>query len=301
MAKRYDATTKELLASDPERWMDYLGLVPDGPIRVVDTDLSTVTAEADKVYLVDGPHPYLVHIEMQSGADRTLPRRLLRYHALLDLRHDLRVQSVAVLLRPSADADNLSGVLDLRLPDGRRTLEFHYAVVRAWHRPVEPILAGSLVLLPMAPLADVPREDLPRVIERIDARLLQETQAASAGKLMEATLVLAGLRLGEDEIDELRGRLQTVNFTTDSSYYRLAIREGRKEGLELGKIEEARRLILRLGQIRFGPPAEEIRKAIESIEDVDRLERLGDRLIVVASWAELLDETGRVEPTSPSP
>jgi len=33
--------------------------------------LSTITAEADEVYRVDGPKPYLVHIEMQAGADRT--------------------------------------------------------------------------------------------------------------------------------------------------------------------------------------------------------------------------------------
>ena len=35
-------------------------------------------------------------------------------------------------------------MLDLRLPDGRRIVEFHYEVVRAWERPVQPILAGSL-------------------------------------------------------------------------------------------------------------------------------------------------------------
>src|SRR5207248_3286496 len=127
------------------------------------------------------------------------------------VRVDLRVRSIALILRTEADTDNLTGVLDLRLPDGRRVVEFHYEVVRAWEQPVEPILAGSLGTLPMAPLADVPREDLPRVIRRVDERLLREAQVATAGKIMEATLVLAGLRLEEDEIQELRGRLLTVN------------------------------------------------------------------------------------------
>ena len=44
--------------------------------------MSTVTAEADKVIRVDGPEPWLVHIELQTGFDRALPRRLLRYNAL---------------------------------------------------------------------------------------------------------------------------------------------------------------------------------------------------------------------------
>jgi hypothetical protein len=60
----------------------------------------------------------------------------------------------------------------------------------------------------------------------------------------------------------------------------------------MGKAEEARRMILRLGQIRFGPPAEDVRKAIEMIEDIDRLEQLCERVITVSSWTELLAETG---------
>src|SRR5436305_1210046 len=134
----------------PEPWLAYLGLVPEGPVRVIDSDLSTITAAVDKVFRIDGPEPYLVHIEMQAGADRTLPRRLLRYNVLLDLRHDLRVRGMAVVLRPEADSDNLTGLLDLRLPDGRRIVEFHYEIVRAWQQPVEPLLAGSLGTLPMA-------------------------------------------------------------------------------------------------------------------------------------------------------
>ncbi len=78
MAKPFDATTKDLLESDPVAWMTYLGLHPQGTVEVIDSDLSTVTAEADKVYRVSGSEPYLVHVEMQSSADTTLPRRLLR-------------------------------------------------------------------------------------------------------------------------------------------------------------------------------------------------------------------------------
>src|SRR4051794_34794778 len=140
MSKPFDITTRELIEGFPESWMAYLGLTPDGPIHAVDSNLDTLPAEADKVFRVDGPAPYLIHVEMQAGHDRSLPRRLWRYNALLDLRHDLRVRGVVVLLRPQADADNLTGVLDLRLPDGRRVVEFHYDVVRAWRQPVEPIL-----------------------------------------------------------------------------------------------------------------------------------------------------------------
>jgi len=103
--------------------------------------------------------------------------------------------------------------------------------------------------------------------------------------------MLAGLRLEKDEIEELRGRLQTMNIVSESSYYHLLVEEGMKKGKIEGKIEEAQRLILRLGESRFGPPEEEVRAAIEAIQDVDRLEQLSERLLVRSSWAALLAET----------
>jgi hypothetical protein len=83
-----------------------------------------------------------------------------------------------------------------------------------------------------------------------------------------------------------------MSIASESPYYRLILKEGMEKGLLLGKAEEARRMILRQGQIRFRPPAEEVRKAIGAIEDIDRLEQLGDRVVAVSSWTELLAETG---------
>jgi predicted transposase YdaD len=296
MAKALDATGKDLFDENPLAWSAYLGLRAEGSIQVVDSDISTVSAAADKVYRVEGPEPHLLHLELQANWDSTLPRRVFRYNAILDLRHDLRVWSVVLLLRPEADSGNLTGILELQRYDGRRIVEFHYDVVRAWERPVAPLLPGALAVLPMAPLADVPLEEVPGIIQLIDARLMTEAPAAMASKIMEATLVLAGLRMDKDAIKELRGRLQSVNITTESSYYRLAVeeglekglKEGLQQGLQQGKIEEARRLILSLGEIRFGPPDAKRRATIEAIAELERLERLSAQLLTAASWEELL-------------
>jgi hypothetical protein len=183
MPKPYDVTTKELLSRDPDSWMAYLGLQAGGPIRVLNADVSATPAEADQVYSVGGRRPYLIHIEMHAGSPTTLPRRLWRYNALLDLKYELRVRSIVVLLRPEADSKRLTGVLELRLPDGERIVEFVYRVVRVWEQPVEPILAGGLATLPMAPLADVPLPDLPGVLERIDSRLIAETSPPDAATI----------------------------------------------------------------------------------------------------------------------
>jgi hypothetical protein len=55
MSKPFDNATKELLDRYPEPCLLCLGLVPDGPVRVIDADLSTVSAEADKIFRIDGP------------------------------------------------------------------------------------------------------------------------------------------------------------------------------------------------------------------------------------------------------
>lgn len=64
--------------------------------------------------------------------------------------------------------------------------------------------------------------------------------------------------------------------------------KGLKEGLTQGKIEEARRLILRLGWLRFGTPEPQVREAIEAIDDIDRLEQLSDRVLTAPDWLALV-------------
>lgn len=59
--------------------------------------------------------------------------------------------------------------------------------------------------------------------------------------------------------------------------------EGRKEGEKKGQLREARRLLIRLGRIRFGRLDKAIRTAIESIDDLDRLERMFVRVHGVSS------------------
>ena len=79
MAKPFDAATKRLLEIDPAGWLACPGLPITGPVRAVDSDLSTVTAEADTILQVGEPADYLAHIELQVGHDLSLPRRLLHY------------------------------------------------------------------------------------------------------------------------------------------------------------------------------------------------------------------------------
>jgi predicted transposase YdaD len=291
MSKPNDVTTKDLLKRDPPSWMDYVRLKPGGPIQAMDTDVSTISAQVDQVYRVTGRRSHLVHVEMQSSRHSALARRLWRYNALLDVKYNLRVRSVAVLLRPAADSAKLTGLLELRLPDGDDVVKFYYKVIRAWEQPVGPILAGPLATLPMAPLADVPIQDVPRILEQIDSRFAAEAPPADAVRMMTSALTLAGMRLDGGEIGSLQRRLRIVNILKDSSYYQVLLEEGMEKGERQGEIKGARKLLIHLGRTRFGRLDKANRATLESIDDLDQLETLSERILTATSWADLLKET----------
>ena len=62
----------------------------------------------------------------------------------------------------------------------------------------------------------------------------------------------------------------------ESSTYQYIVSKGEK------------RLLLLQGRKRFGSPDLQTAAAIEAITDLERLEQLGERLLDVSSWEELL-------------
>jgi len=67
--------------------------------------------------------------------------------------------------------------------------------------------------------------------------------------------------------------------------------EGRVEGEAVGRLGEARRIVVRLGTQRLGAPAASTIAAIEAIDELDALENLIARLLTARSWQELLSDT----------
>lgn len=281
-AKPFDATTKALVDADPHAWLALGHLAPTGPVAPFEPSLATIQAEADKVLLVRGPTPRLVQVEIQASRDPALVRRLHQYKALLYHRHGQPVLSVLVLLRPEADGPELIGVLELAGPDRRRYLKFTYTVVQAWEQSPEALLAGGLRTLPLATLAAMASSELPAVVRRIGERVHREAPPDQIGLLRTTTFFLLGLR--RDVIEETRRLVQGMRAMRESSTYQAVLDEGRAEGEANG----VRRILLRLGTERFGPPDAQTRAVLEAITDVGRLEALAGRLDRTSGWDDLL-------------
>jgi predicted transposase YdaD len=301
MSKPFDAATKRLVEADPLAWLRYAGL-PGDAAELMDADLSAITSEADRILHVRAPE-YLAHIELQASYQTDMGERVLVYSVLAYAKYKLPVQSVVVLLRKEADGPAMSGQAGYAVPDSPDGwVAMRYRVVRVWEKSAQELLAGPLATLPLAPLTNVSRAQLPAVIRRMEERIRAEASAEDAGGLWTSVFLLLGLKYRRDVVRDL---LKGVRGMRESDTY-LAIleegeargeakgraegkAEGKAEGRAEGKAEEARNLVLRLGVKRFGPLASPAREAIERIVSLEELERLAERILEVESWKELLE------------
>jgi predicted transposase YdaD len=285
----YDVSTRRLIEGDPEGWLAWIGLPPDGPVTPIDSDVGTVLAEVDKVLRVDGPSPWIAHLELQASNDPRLPARMLQYNALLAHRHQIAVETTVVLLRPEADGRELTGLFEMHGPTGFRTVSFGYHVIRLWERPVDELLRGSLGVLPMAPLAEVEPSRLPDILRLLEERFSHETDPTLVGELWSATFLLLGLRYDRGTIHEV---LERMSWLKESTTYQMILEEGRAEGEARGeargRVGEARRLVQTLGSDKFGAPDQAILAALFEMDDLDHLEFLMRRILTTNTWAELL-------------
>lgn len=56
-----------------------------------------------------------------------------------------------------------------------------------------------------------------------------------------------------------------------------------------GALRHGRRILLHLGNERFGPPGKSIRAVIESLTDLEKVDRIISRILHAGSWKELLE------------
>jgi predicted transposase YdaD len=294
MKKRYDATMRNLFEPGPAAWMEFFGVpVPDPKLaEILDSNVSTVSAETDKLLRRGGPDPVILHIEFLSGRDTRYPRKAFWYNTHASRTYDEPVWSVLMLLRPAADAPDLTGEYHREFPGRGRHVWFRYDVVRVWELPPDRLLKAGLPLLPLAPVSNVAPEQLHGVLTAVAERLRDEAQPEVKATLWAATEVLLGLYHPEERVHELIGEITTMILgipgIEESSVYQGIFHKGKAEGKAEGRAEEARMILLSLGRRQLGQPDQQVLDRIAAIADPDRLHALIPRLFDVTTWDELL-------------
>lgn len=274
MAKQFDATLKHLVESRPLDWLDLIGLPHRSTATAVDADVSSVSAAADKVLLVESELPYLAHFEFQSGPDPDLDERMMLYNVLLRWRHRKPVRSVAILLSPKAAGPRILGRFEQSI-DSTHRVAFAYRLLTAWTLPIESLLQGGLGTLPLAAVA-ASESDFPAVVAETHRRIAS-LPSDLVDELLTSMYLLGGLRHGDAFLTSLFAGVRNME---ESATYQAIIRKGELEG--------RRDDLLVLGTKRFGEPSPQVLDIIKAIHDPQRLATLFRNAFDAASWTELL-------------
>jgi hypothetical protein len=80
-------------------------------------------------------------------------------------------------------------------------------------------------------------------------------------------------------------RFEEVVGMEESSTYRAIVRRG--------EIAGERRILLKVGEVKFGPPDAEARAALERITEVQELDELAVRFVKANTWQEWLSPRPR--------
>lgn len=91
-----------------------------------------------------------------------------------------------------------------------------------------------------------------------------------------------------DRQREIRTMGQTIAQSLIQEGRLEGLKEGRQEGRQEGLLQHARAVLFRQGSKRLGAPDDAVRQTIEHLTDLDRLDRMTDRIGDVTSWADLL-------------
>ena len=82
MSHPYDASTKYLVQTWLADWLPLCGRTTTAELQVINADLATVTAAADRVLLVREDPPWLLHLELQASRDDDLLPNLPAYNMI---------------------------------------------------------------------------------------------------------------------------------------------------------------------------------------------------------------------------
>jgi hypothetical protein len=283
MAMTFDATLKDMARECPEGLLAAFDRKPATAVSVLNVDLSTVTAAADTIYGLGEPLAEIVHIDCQSSAAARKHADLMLYNALLFARYHVPVHTVVVLLRPEAAHSNMNGTLDYAPRPEHGSMSFRYQIERLWLRSAEELLAGDIGVAPLAVLGRLPQagskeEGLAVIAHRMVERLVREAAPDRAKKLLTDALLLIGLRVKRDVA---RSIFRGLRMMQESDTYLMIVDEGMEK--------QAKKDILLVAEARLGPAEASVKSELDSVSDLERLDRMIRRALAANNWREILD------------
>ncbi len=306
--KAYDNLFKEVLAEVIQHLLHVTHNITITTLQQVPGNFPSVELrEVDflaKVTFTDGSQEML-HVEVQSTNDASMPLRMVEYFAKIYKAHRLPVNQLVLYIGREKlymkDAINVQGHFS--------HTKHQYLLVDIAHMPPERFLAVSQpeinVLAVLAHLPDdtTASETIRSILQRL-ASTLPDRQLHD---FLEKLDILCRLRKLESLL-KMEVKKMGLKFDPRGTLlYDMGLEEGKKEGLEEGKkegikegikkgkkegIKEGLRRAILVGlKARFGAEAVEEARVSDLLAQIDTeatLERIEEKVHTVSSFAEFL-------------
>ncbi len=292
MATQHDKIFKQLLRVFRE---DFLRLVAPRALERLDL---TSPELLDKEFFAGGPHgrrreldllarvstrdgrPLLIHVEIEARASRAMAERLWRYRSQIQARYDTRVLTVAFYLKRGRPGINLETWESSLGPDFPEPRYVSFGLAGWWaaeylDRP-KPL---AWALMDPGPWS---RAGLKMACLRRIAGLNGRTGPFLLVDCVENYLQLEPKEVSEFEALRSRRENQEVRamaMTWSETQQAMGWEKGRNGG--------RREILLNLLGKRFGPLPEKVRRQVETINSLDRLTELAERVLSARSLEEM--------------
>jgi len=229
-----------------------------------------------EVEIAGAPEPVLFVLELATYPEQRLREQLLRDMLLVFLDRRVLPEALALVLHPKGTL-RIEEAFSVGSPGGFSELTVRWRIVELWTLPADELLAtGDPGLAPWAPLAryNGPPEPLFRECRRV-------IDAGAAGQerldLLAVTQVLSRLRYNDPQLLAILGGGQTmIESPLIQEIFGEAIAEeaARTEARVRRQMKAAS--ILRFLDYRFGPVPQDVREAVQAVQEDHRLDALWD-------------------------
>jgi len=223
----------------------------------------------------------LIHVEIEARTRKDMGARLAGYHMQIWLRHGKPIVPILVRLRGGEPGIHLDAVVNAAL--GPEILRFNYYSFGLARCRADEYLAKDQPLA-WALAALMRRGSMSRAEHKMAC--LRRIVAADLDELhrfLLAICVETYLQCEGRDAEELAA-LQARDNAKEVRAMRLTWADKlRNEGQELG----VRQTLLRQLGLRFGPLTDDVKRKVEEIHSVERLNQIADQVLVARSLEEM--------------
>jgi len=243
-----------------------------------------------EVALVDGGgRTALIHVEIEARSGPQIGPRLAGYYMQIRLRHGKPIVPIAVCLRRGKPSIHLESVVDADLgPEIGRFCYYSFGLARSIAEEFlarDQPLAWALAAL-MRPDSLSRAEHKMACLRRIAAARLTELHRFLLVNCVETYLQLTGRDAEELEALQAGGTAEEVRAMRMTWAEQLK-NEGLEQGLEQGREQGVRQTLLHQLGLRFGPLSDDVKRRVEAIRSLERLNQIAEQILVARSLEEM--------------